>query len=47
MLANLRPRDLGLLDCVVEECDERLGAGEQEGILGVVSGEGKGEGEGG
>ncbi|MCJ1391294.1 hypothetical protein MMC18_004157 [Xylographa bjoerkii] len=45
MLMNLRPRDLGLLDCVVEECDERFGVEEQEGILRVVGGEGVG-GEG-
>ncbi|MCJ1432375.1 hypothetical protein MMC27_001731 [Xylographa pallens] len=47
MLVNLRPRDLGLLDCVVEECDERFGAGEQEGILRVVGGGEEQEGEGG
>ncbi|MCJ1354130.1 MAG: hypothetical protein MMC33_004117 [Icmadophila ericetorum] len=45
MLANLMPRDLGFLDCVIEECDERFSAEEQEGILGVVEGVIAGEGE--
>ena len=36
MVLNLRPRDLGFLDCVVEECDERFNAEEQEAILGIV-----------
>lgn len=36
MIVNLRPGDLGLLDCIVEECDERFSAEEQEGILKVV-----------
>lgn len=36
MILNLQPRDLGLLDCVVEECDLRFGDEEQERILGVV-----------
>ena len=38
---------MGLLDCVIEECDMRFSAEEQEEILGVV-GEvlgGRGEGE--
>lgn len=54
MCVNLRVRELGLLDCVVEEMDERVGEGEgQEGLLGVLGGvfgsaEGEegGEGEG-
>ncbi len=36
MILNLRPVDLTLLDCVVEECDERFEEGRQEGILRVV-----------
>ncbi|MCJ1305089.1 hypothetical protein MMC08_007903 [Hypocenomyce scalaris] len=47
MILNLRPMDMGLLDCVIEECDMRFSAEEQEEILGVV-GEvlgGRGEGE--
>ena len=36
MVLNLRPLDMGLLDCVVEECDERFVEREQEEILGVV-----------
>lgn len=36
MILNLRPVDLTLLDCVVEECDERFEGGRQEGILRVV-----------
>lgn len=51
MIANLRPESLGLLDCVVEECDERFGAERQDEILGIVGDvlgrEGEGEGEGG
>jgi len=46
MILNLRPVDLTLLDCVVEECDERFGEGRQEGILRVV-GDVLGGGEGG
>ena len=46
MILNLRPLGMGLLDCVVEECDFRFSAGEQEEILGVVRGEGEGEGGG-
>lgn len=38
MILNLRPRDLGFLDCVIEECDERFSAEQQEGILRVVEG---------
>ena len=33
MMLNLRPKELGLLDCVVEECDMRLKEEQQEGIL--------------
>lgn len=36
MILNLQPRDLGLLDCVVEECDLRFSEEEQERILSVV-----------
>jgi len=36
MVTNLKPDDLGFLDCVVEECDLRFSAEEQEEILGVV-----------
>lgn len=53
MILNLRPDNAGVLDCVVEELDQRFGEGEQEAILGVVrrvlgasGGEGEGEGEG-
>lgn len=50
MILNLRPMDMGLLDCVIEECDMRFSAEEQEGILRVVGevlGGGGGEGENG
>lgn len=54
MIANLRPDNLGLLDCVVEECDERFTAERQEEIVRVVGdvlgreggGEGGGEADG-
>ena len=49
MILNLRPLEMGLLDCVVEECDMRFSAEEQEGILRVVRevlNGGGGEGEG-
>lgn len=36
MILNLRPQDLGLLDCVVEECDLRFTEDEQEQILGII-----------
>ena len=36
MLLNLRPGTLGLLDCVVEELDERMEAGRQEEVLKIV-----------
>ncbi|MCJ1244803.1 hypothetical protein MMC30_002003 [Trapelia coarctata] len=36
MITNLKPEDLGFLDCVVEECDLRFSAEEQEEILRVV-----------
>ena len=45
MILNLRPQDLGLLDCVVEECDERYSETQQLEILGVI-GEVLGGGEG-
>lgn len=48
MITNLKPQDLGFLDCVVEECDLRFSQEEQEEILRVVGecfgGEGEGEG---
>ena len=46
MILNLRPAQMGLLDCVVEELDVRFGEEEQEGLLRVVRG-GLGGGEGG
>ena len=36
MMVNLRPKDLGLLDCIVEECDERFSEEQQVEILGIV-----------
>ncbi|KAL9124092.1 MAG: hypothetical protein Q9217_006541, partial [Psora testacea] len=36
MILNLRPQDLGLLDCVVEECDERFSQEEQLQILAII-----------
>ena len=36
MILNLRPQDLGLLDCVVEECDERFNQEEQMEILNII-----------
>lgn len=36
MMLNLRPQDLGLLDCVVEECDLRFTEEEQEQILEII-----------
>ncbi|KAL6715284.1 hypothetical protein ACLMJK_007549 [Lecanora helva] len=35
-IINLRPKDPSLLDCVVEECDERFDEGKQEEILAIV-----------
>lgn len=54
MILNLRPDNAGVLDCVVEELDQRFSEGEQEAILGIVRevlggvevGEGDGEGDG-
>ena len=55
MILNLRPKNLGLLDCIVEEIDERFPEEQQEDILRIVGeilGEdeeiliGEGEGEG-
>lgn len=37
-MLNLRPQDLGLLDCVVEECDLRFTEEQQEQILGIIAG---------
>jgi hypothetical protein len=36
MVLNLRPQELTLLDCVVEECDERFTQERQEEILSIV-----------
>lgn len=36
MIVNLRPGNLGLLDCVVEECDERFSSEQQDEIVRVV-----------
>ena len=36
MVLNLRPLDATLLDCVVEECDERFSQEKQEEMLRVV-----------
>ena len=54
MIVNLRPDNLGLLDCVVEECDERFTAEQQDEIVGIIGnvlgkedGDADGEGAGG
>lgn len=36
MILNLRPSDLGLLDCVIEECDLRFTEEQQLEILDIV-----------
>ena len=36
MIVNLRPQDIGLLDCVIEECDERFSQEEQLQILEII-----------
>ena len=36
MIINLRPLDLTLLDCIIEECDERFSSEQQEEILRIV-----------
>ena len=36
MIVNLRPESLGLLDCVVEECDERFTAEQQDEIIAII-----------
>ena len=36
MICNLRPGEQTLLDCVVEECDERFSSEQQEEILRIV-----------
>jgi len=46
MITNLKPQDLGFLDCVVEECDLRFSQEEQEEILRVVGECVGGDGEG-
>ena len=47
MILNLRPMELTLLDCVVEECDERFSQKQQEEILRIVGEVLGGEGAGG
>ena len=37
MVLNLRPSDLGFLDCVIEECDERFTGEQQVEILAVIA----------
>ena len=37
MLLNLKPEGPELLDCIIEEADERFSAEEQEGIMAVVA----------
>ena len=51
MIVNLRPDNLGLLDCVVEECDERFTAEQQDEIVAIIGNvlgrdEGEADGEG-
>lgn len=36
MIVNLRPENLGLLDCVVEECDERFSSEQQDEIVKII-----------
>ncbi len=36
MILNLRPQSVGVLDCVVEELDQRFGEVEQERIVGMI-----------
>lgn len=36
MILNIRPLDLTLLDCVVEECDQRFSPERQEEILRII-----------
>ena len=47
MIVNLRPENLGLLDCVVEECDERFTAEQQAEIVHIIGDVLGGDGEGG
>lgn len=47
MIVNLRPGNLGLLDCVVEECDERFSTEQQDEIVRIVGDVLGREGEGG
>ena len=37
MVLNLRPGELTLLDCVVEECDERFSQEKQNEMLNIIS----------
>ena len=51
MIVYLRPESLGLLDCVVEECDERFTAEQQDEIVAIIGNvlgrdEGEADGEG-
>ena len=36
VILNTRPQDQSLLDCVVEECDERFSTEQQDEILRIV-----------
>ena len=36
MIVNLKPENLGLLDCVVEECDERFSIEQQDEIVKII-----------
>ena len=36
MILNLRPTEMVLLDTIIEECDQRFSAEQQEAILGIV-----------
>lgn len=36
MIINLAPEELGLLDCLIEECDLRFSEEDQQRILEVV-----------
>ena len=37
MVLNLGIRELGLLDCCVEEMDERIGEVEQQDVIDIVN----------
>jgi hypothetical protein len=36
MILNLKPQDLGFLDCVLEECDLRFTQEQQEDMLMII-----------